>query len=113
MRVSTSILALCSVLTAFSSHAASAAASPARTRIVVLTDIGGREPDDEQSLIRLLAYANPFDIEALIANTSAWQPDHVHPELIRNIVESYGKVRQNLLACEVDGTAPGENPNGA
>lgn len=68
-----------------------------KTRLIVLTDIGGREPDDEQSLIRLLTNANHFEIKALIANTSAWQPTKVHPELIRTIVEAYGKVRSNLL----------------
>ena len=47
----------------------SAAPAAEKTRVIVLTDIGGREPDDEQSLIRLLAYSNHFDIEALIANT--------------------------------------------
>ena len=34
-------------------------------RLLVLTDIGG-DPDDEQTLIRLLLYANCFDIEGLI-----------------------------------------------
>ena len=32
-----------------------------RPRLAVLTDIGG-DPDDQQSLIRLLVYANEFDI---------------------------------------------------
>lgn len=70
---------------------------PEKTRIIVLTDIGGGEPDDEQSLVRLMVYSNHFDIEGLIANTSAWQPNRVHPELIRAIVEAYGKARDNLL----------------
>ena len=37
-----------------------------RPRLAVLTDIGG-DPDDQQSLIRLMMYANEFEIEALIA----------------------------------------------
>lgn len=40
-----------------------------RPRLVVLTDIGG-DPDDTQSLIRLLVFSNEFDIEALIASAS-------------------------------------------
>ena len=40
-----------------------------RPRLLVLTDIGG-DPDDQQSLIRLLHYANEFELEALIASAS-------------------------------------------
>ena len=43
-----------------------------RPRLAVLTDIGG-DPDDQQSLIRLMLYANEFDIEVLIA-TAAGTP---------------------------------------
>src|SRR5688572_13794282 len=38
-----------------------------RVRLIVETDAGG-DPDDEQSLVRLLVYASEFDIEGLIAN---------------------------------------------
>ena len=40
-----------------------------KQRLVVLTDISN-EPDDEQSLVRLLVYASDFDIEGLVATTS-------------------------------------------
>lgn len=71
-----------------------------RPRLAVLTDIGG-DPDDQQSLIRLMVYANEFEIEALIATA---QTSHhfdranpvIKPELIREIVEAYGKVLPNL-----------------
>ena len=48
-----------------------AAAEPAadRPRLVVLTDIGG-DPDDQQSMIRLMTYANEFEIEGLIASAT-------------------------------------------
>jgi hypothetical protein len=62
-------------------------------RVLVLTDIGGNEADDEQSLIRLLLYSNEPEIEGLIASTSAWQRDYVRPDLIHRIVEAYGQVR--------------------
>jgi len=70
-----------------------------RPRLVVLTDIGG-DPDDTQSMIRLMTYANEFEIERLIASASG-TPDElkrkiVRPDLIRQIVEAYGKVRNNL-----------------
>ena len=40
-----------------------------QARIVVLTDLSN-EPDDEESLVRFLVYANEFDVEGLIATTS-------------------------------------------
>jgi hypothetical protein len=63
---------------------------------MVLTDIGN-EPDDSMSMIRFLLYANEFDVEGLVATTSIWQPNMVQPQLIRERVEAYGQVRNNLL----------------
>jgi hypothetical protein len=67
---------------------------------VVLTDIGG-DPDDQQSMIRLLLYSNEFEIEALIASAAGTpadrKGDQVRPELIRELVTAYGEVRGNLL----------------
>ncbi|NLV19486.1 MAG: DUF1593 domain-containing protein, partial [Bacteroidetes bacterium] len=42
-----------------------------KPRIVVLTDIAPNniEPDDMESMIRLLVHADQFEIEALIATT--------------------------------------------
>ena len=51
------------------SSAAAAADGPAKPRLVVLTDIGG-DPDDQQSMIRLMLYANEFEIEGLIASAA-------------------------------------------
>lgn len=39
-----------------------AATSPAKERVFVLTDISN-EPDDEESLVRFLVYANEYDVE--------------------------------------------------
>ena len=77
-------------------HETAAAEKP---RLLVLTDIGG-DPDDQQSLIRLMLYANEFDIEGLIA-TASGTPGELNeaitrPDLIREIVEAYGKVHGNL-----------------
>jgi hypothetical protein len=81
------------------------AVPPEKPRLVVLTDIGG-DPDDTQSLIRLLLYANEFDIEGLIASASGTpgelKQDIVKPELIRETVETYDKVRDNLLLHSPD-----------
>ncbi|WP_145415812.1 DUF1593 domain-containing protein [Planctomycetes bacterium K23_9] len=39
-----------------------------RHRVVVSTDIGGTDPDDFQSMVQLLVYADRLDIEGLIAS---------------------------------------------
>jgi hypothetical protein len=64
-------------------------------RLVVLTDIEN-EPDDTQSMVRLLLYSNLIDIKGLIATTSVHQKTSVHPESINAIIQAYGKVRANL-----------------
>lgn len=73
--------------------------SPARPRLAVLTDIGG-DPDDQQSMIRLMVYANAFDIELLLASAAGTpgelQRAITRPELIREIVDAYGLVLPNL-----------------
>lgn len=75
------------------------AVAQAKPRLIVLTDIGG-DPDDQQSLVRLLTYANEFDLEGLIASASGTPgelgEDVVKPELLRSAVEAYGQVRDNL-----------------
>ena len=47
-----------------------------KPRIVVMTDIGPAdvEPDDNESAVRLLAYADRFEIEAIIT-TVGWNCD--------------------------------------
>lgn len=66
-----------------------------KTRMIVLTDIGN-EPDDSQSFVRLLTYSNEFEIEKLIATTSTWQRDKVQPALLKERVDAYAKVYDNL-----------------
>ena len=71
-----------------------------KPRLLVLTDIGA-DPDDQQSLVRLLLYSNELEIEGLIASAAGipceLKKDMVRPDLIREIVEAYGKVQPNLL----------------
>jgi hypothetical protein len=67
-----------------------------KPRVIVLTDITN-EPDDEESMVRFLVYSNEYDVEGLIATTSVWLRDKVRPENIRERIEAYGKVRDNLL----------------
>ncbi len=70
-----------------------------KTRLVVLTDIEA-DPDDSQSLVRLLTYANQFDMEGIIATTSIHQKKRIAPETIHQIIDAYGKVQPNLLKHE-------------
>jgi hypothetical protein len=76
-----------------------------KPRLVVLTDIGG-DPDDQQSMIRLMHHANEFELEGLIASAAGvpgeLKKDSVRPELIREIVEAYGKIRPNLVLHNPD-----------
>jgi hypothetical protein len=82
-----------------------ATAAPAKPRLLVLTDIGG-DPDDQQSMIRLMTYANEFEIEGLIASAAGTpgelKKDVTNPDLIRAIVGAYAKVRPNLLLHRPD-----------
>jgi hypothetical protein len=79
------------------------AASPAETqqshraRLIVLTDIGN-EPDDAESMVRLLLYSNDIDIEGLVAATSRHLPKNPYPELIEQRLAAYGAVVGNLRA---------------
>jgi hypothetical protein len=68
-------------------------------RVIILTDIEA-DPDDTQSLIRLLLYSNEIDIKGLIATTSVWQKTRVAPESIKKIIQAYGKVQPNLKKHE-------------
>lgn len=71
----------------------------AKNRLVVITDIGN-EPDDLQSMVRLMLYSNKIDIEGIIASTSIHQKSNVSPDLIKKVIDAYAKVRPNLLKHE-------------
>jgi hypothetical protein len=66
-----------------------------KPRIVVTTDLGA-DPDDEQSLVRLLVSANEFDIEGLIVSTGCWKKNQSNTAMLDKIVDAYGKVLPNL-----------------
>jgi hypothetical protein len=67
-----------------------------KPRVIVLTDISN-EPDDEESLVRYLVYSNEFDTEGIIATTSVWLREKIRPDIIRESINAYGQVRENLL----------------
>ena len=61
-----------------------------------MTDIANK-PDDQMSMVRLLVYANHFDVEGLVATTSTWMKDRVRPDVIRTLLDAYERVQPNLL----------------
>ena len=65
-------------------------------RVVILTDIEN-EPDDSESLVRLLLYSNDIDIKAIVATTSTHMRNRTAPETIHRVIDAYGKVHSNLL----------------
>ncbi|MFZ1291002.1 MAG: DUF1593 domain-containing protein [Melioribacteraceae bacterium] len=65
-------------------------------RVIILTDIEA-DPDDTQSLVRLLLYSNEIDIKGIVATTSCWLKSKVNPESIKRIINAYDQVQPNLL----------------
>lgn len=66
-----------------------------KPRVFILSDISN-EPDDQQSLTRYLLYANQFQTEGIVAVTSTWLRDEVHPEDMLSVIDAYGNVTDNL-----------------
>ena len=75
-----------------------------KPRLLVLTDIGD-DPDDEQSMVRLLVYANAFEIEGFV--TELWWKDthkgrhgamtsESQMKLLHHMLDLYGQVRPKL-----------------
>jgi len=91
------LVVACSVLAA---HANPLSSGGRQTnRVIILTDIGA-DPDDSESMVRLLLYSNQIEIKGLVATTSVWQKNVTRPEMIEAIVRAYGKVQPNLLKHE-------------
>lgn len=72
-----------------------------KPRLVVCTDIapGDVEPDDMESMVRLMAYADQFEIEAVIT-TVGWNCDPYPAEwaqYLHRVVEAYGKDVSKLM----------------
>jgi hypothetical protein len=83
------------LLTLLSALLIGSAMAADKPRVFVLTDIEN-EPDDAMSMVRFLVYANHWDVEGLAATTSVHQQNQVAAWRIRQIVDAYGQVRDNL-----------------
>lgn len=66
-----------------------------KPRIITTTDLGA-DPDDEQSLVRLLVSANEFDIEGLIVSTGCWKKTQNDTKMLDKIVDAYGQALPKL-----------------
>ena len=95
------VMILCAWLAFAPVHSLNAA--QLKPRLVVLTDIapGNVEPDDHESLVRLLAYADQFEIEGLIAGSgwnSSWSPyPPAWMDIAKRTIDAYGQDVTNLM----------------
>jgi hypothetical protein len=105
MRLMTVLLAAGAVLTGVPLSAAvrppdgTADGKADKQRMIVLSDIEA-DPDDTQSFVRLLLYANRIDLEGLVATTSIHMKTTVHPASIRRLLDTYAIVQPNLAKHE-------------
>jgi hypothetical protein len=82
------------------------AAANGRLRVIVETDAGG-DPDDEQSLVRFLLYANEWDVEGIICNRAAARDGENHNTertglgIVRRLVKAYGECYPKLVQHDV------------
>ena len=104
------VLVLCTV---------ASADQPGKPRVIVSTDIGGSDPDDFQSMVHYLVYADCFDTEGLISSPPyggraadiltcitayeqdfdklrTWSPNYPTPDTLR------GVVRQGVIPSQPD-----------
>ena len=94
------VSALLVTLATFASDSG-APSSGGRIRYIIETDAGG-DPDDEQSFVRFLLYANEWDIEGIIANRArARDGENLNPErtglgILRRMLRAYGECYPNL-----------------
>lgn len=68
---------------------------PSKPRVFIISDISN-EPDDAESLVRYLLYANQFDTEGLVACTSTWMRTKVCPQDMHKIIDGYAGAVENL-----------------
>lgn len=84
-----------------------------RIRLIIETDAGG-DPDDEQSLVRFLLYANEWDVEGIIANRARARDGENHnPErtglgIVRRFMDAYAQCYSSLTLHDPRYPSPDE-----
>jgi hypothetical protein len=82
-------------------NAFAADAKPEKLRVIIETDAGG-DPDDEQSLVRFLLYANEWDVEGIVCTRPETKRDeNKNPEatgldIVRRQLKAYGECYDKL-----------------
>jgi len=80
-----------------------------KQRILITTDIGG-DPDDQQSLVRLMVYSNEFDLEGIICSAAGTigelEESITRPDLAEEIIRGYGQVYHRLIQHDKNFPAP-------
>lgn len=66
-----------------------------KPRILISTDIGGTDPDDNQSMIHLLMYADRFQIEGLVASPYGYGRKKNILEMIDLYEKDFQKLKKN------------------
>ena len=90
------------LVAALLSVAHSPARAEGRLRVIVETDAGG-DPDDEQSMVRFLLYANEWDVEGIICNRAeAREGENLNSArtglgIVERLVKAYGECYANLV----------------
>ena len=86
----------------FTSHAADGTTrvQPKRLRVIMTSDfppfpVTNSDPDDVQSMVRFLLYANEFDIEGLIASAGTYGMVAEKKNILA-VLDEYDKVDENL-----------------
>jgi hypothetical protein len=92
LRVCASLLLAVSLAGAVDPRPHGQAGASQRPRVIVSTDIGGTDPDDFQSMVHFLLYADQFDVEGLIS--SPYGPGR--REHILQVIDRYATDYPNL-----------------
>src|SRR6185436_6708778 len=77
---------------------------PLKPRILISTDIGGTDPDDNQSMAHLLMYSDRFTIEGLVSSPSYGKGSK---EEILRMIDLYEKDLPKLQQHQKGFAAPG------
>src|ERR1700744_5455720 len=91
----------CIVLTPVLLHAQ--APVPVKPRILISTDIGGTDPDDNQSMAHFLMYSDRFETEGLVSSPSY---GHGSKQNILTMIDLYEKDLPKLKAHSANYPSP-------
>ncbi|MCS4433092.1 DUF1593 domain-containing protein [Aquiflexum gelatinilyticum] len=98
----TFLLLLFSFLSTYSLSQKSSESDSQKPQIIISTDIGGDDPDDYQSMVHLLVYADRFDILGLISSP----PGNGRISNIMESLEAYEKDFPKLKAKNTEFPTP-------